>query len=127
MKKKRGVICPYCEKPAEYVDSSVVYGKSFGKLYLCQCVPGWAYVGCHKTTGEPLGTLADSETRDWRKMAHAAFDPLWKEKGWDRGDAYKWLSYQLGIPQEQCHIGMFDVARCKRVIDACRYLKYGHL
>ena len=121
----RIVLCDYCRKPAEKVDSKVVYGKSYGMIYLCKCVPGWAYVGIHKITGDPLGRLADNELREWKKMAHAAFDSIWKEQGWRRGDAYKWLGYQLGLPKKVCHIGMFDVDGCKRVIDACRVYKHG--
>lgn len=39
----RNVICPYCEKPAEFVDSSVIYGRSYGMIYLCRKCG--AYVG----------------------------------------------------------------------------------
>lgn len=65
--------------------------------------------------------------------AHAAFDPLWeaklrkrrKERGpeykkvYARGSGYKWLAGQLGIPRKECHIGMFDVDMCKRVVEIC--------
>ena len=62
--------------------------------------------------------------------AHAAFDPLWQRKLLKlekikgskrraRGDGYYWLSQQLGIPFEDCHIGMFDVDMCKRVVEIC--------
>ena len=29
-----GKICPYCGKPTEFVDSSVIYGRSYGMIYL---------------------------------------------------------------------------------------------
>ena len=29
-----GKICPYCGKPTEYVDSSIIYGRSYGMIYL---------------------------------------------------------------------------------------------
>ena len=75
--KNRIVICDYCGTPADFVDSSVVYhGHSFGMIYLCpRC---GAYVGVHKGSDKPLGRLANSELRNWKKAAHAAFDPLWK-------------------------------------------------
>ena len=75
--KGRIVICDYCGTPADFVDSSVVYhGHSFGMIYLCpRC---GAYVGVHKGSDKPLGRLANSELRNWKKAAHAAFDPLWK-------------------------------------------------
>lgn len=69
----RKVYCDYCGRQAEYVDSKVVYGKSYGMMYLCRnCM---AYVGVHKGTDKPLGRLANAELRYWKKRAHAVFDP----------------------------------------------------
>ena len=31
-----------------------------------------------------------------------------------------WLSAILHIPQEECHIGMFDVKTCRRVVEICK-------
>lgn len=76
----RKVYCDYCGRQAEYVDSKVVYGKSYGMMYLCRnCM---AYVGVHKGTDKPLGRLAQ----------------------------------KMGLPVEQTHIGMFDVAQCRKAI-----------
>lgn len=116
------VYCDYCGRRAEFVDSKVIYGKSYGMIYLCRCCPGYAYVGVHKGTDRPLGRLADMELRELKKLAHAAFDPLWKEgrfKG-HRKAAYAWLSEQMGLPQEKTHIGMFDTAQCERVVQICQ-------
>ena len=89
--KNRIVICDYCGTPADFVDSSVVYhGHSFGMIYLCpRC---GAYVGVHKGSDKPLGRLANSELRNWKKAAHAAFDPLWKYGPYRgrRNEAYRW-------------------------------------
>lgn len=42
----REVYCDYCGKRAEFVDSKVVHGRSYGMIYLCRhCM---AYVGVHK-------------------------------------------------------------------------------
>lgn len=116
------VYCDYCGRRAEFVDSKVVYGRSYGMIYLCRCHPGYAFVGVHKGTDRPLGRLADMELRELKKQAHAAFDPLWKEgrfKG-HRKAAYAWLSEQMGLPQEKTHIGMFDTAQCERVVQICQ-------
>ena len=57
----RKVYCDYCGRETEYVDSKVIYGKSYGKIYLCRnCM---AYVGVHKGTDKPLGRLANAELR----------------------------------------------------------------
>jgi hypothetical protein len=117
------------------LDSSArIYGKDYGLIYFCVDYPVCdAYVGVHEGTTEPLGRLANKELREWKIKAHAAFDPLWKaklkkrqlEKGeiykkhYARGSGYKWLATQLGIKKEECHIGMFDIDMCKKVVDIC--------
>ncbi|WP_278247013.1 zinc-finger-containing protein [Agathobaculum desmolans] len=73
----KDVICNYCGRKAELVDSKVIYGTSYGMMYLCRRCN--AYVGCHKGTDRPLGRLADAELRYWKKAAHAVFDPLWRQ------------------------------------------------
>lgn len=122
---RKGHICPYCLKNTEYVNSSEVYGKDFGKIYLCK--PCKAWVGVHQGTDNALGRLANAELREWRKAAHALFDQLWTakiNKGFSktkaRKSAYKWLGAQLGISPGDTHISWFDVDMCKKVIDICR-------
>jgi hypothetical protein len=71
----------------------------------------------HPFTAIPLGTLANAATREARKKAKAAFNPLWQGKRMSRTEAYQWLASALGIANvEECHIGWFDVAMCERVV-----------
>jgi len=124
----RPVTCPYCGKEAALTDSKEIYGTSYGMIWLCR--PCDAYVGVHANSKKhkPLGRLANRELREWKKRAHAAFDPLWRrkmqrdgvKKHEARGAGYTWLAKQLGISKAHCHIGMFDVEMCKRVIEICR-------
>lgn len=109
-----GKVCPYCKGKTEYVDSSCIYGKSFGMIYLCK--PCDAYCGVHKGTNNSLGRLANKELRQWKKEAHKFFDLIWKEKHESRGEAYKQLAKHLNIPSEYCHIGMFSVKTCQEVV-----------
>lgn len=51
--------------------------------------------------------------------AHDAFDPLWRDGRGNRSSRYRWLAAQLGIPPQECHIGMFDEQMCARVVDVC--------
>ena len=111
------VNCDYCGRKTEFVDSSVVYGRSYGMIYYCRTCRAW--VGVHKGTEQPLGRLANAELRYWKKQAHAAFDPIWKYGSMKRHNAYGWLSSQLNIPHDKTHIGMFDVGQCKQVIQVC--------
>lgn len=109
-----GKVCPYCKGKSEFVDSSVIYGTSYGMIYLCRkCV---AYCGVHKGTRNSLGRLANSELRFWKKEAHKYFDMVWKTEGMDRSELYKMLSESLSIPPEYCHIGMFSIITCKQVV-----------
>ena len=111
------VYCPYCGKEAELIDSSVIYGRSYGMAYICfDCD---AYVGTHKGTEKPLGRLANAELRKWKMRAHDAFDPIWKSRKMSRKKAYSWLAEKLKLPEEKTHIGMFDIGMCKKVIEIC--------
>ena len=119
-----GKICPYCGKDSIFVDSAEVYSKSYGMIYLCS--PCKAWVGVHKGTKNALGRLANSELREAKKEAHFFFDKLWNKKisqgtkkGKARGNAYVWLSKELGISLGDTHIGLFDVDICKKVVGIC--------
>lgn len=115
--------CPECGNPGRLVDSSIVYGRSYGPIWYCDCCKGATYVGCHKGTNEPLGTMATARLRYYRKRAHAAFDPLWKNKTakMDRDEAYWWLASRMGLEKDECHIAMFDEEQCKMAERVCRY------
>jgi len=118
MGRGQKILCDYCGRQAEYVDSAEIYnGKSYGMIYLCR--PCKAYVGVHRGSDKPLGRLADAELREWKKRAHAAFDPLWQYGRFKhrRNAAYAWLAEQMGLTKEETHIGMFDVQQCKQVIE----------
>ena len=110
------VKCQYCGKNAHYVDSKVIYGKSYGMIYLCK--PCRAYVGVHKGTDKPLGVLANAELREWKKKAHGSFDKLWNNRK-ERKKMYKWLSVQMGKEEKDTHIGMFSVEECMQVVEIC--------
>ena len=124
-----GLICPYCGNKTEYIDSSFVYAKSYGMIYICK--PCDAYVGVHKGTDKAMGRLADKLLRGAKIEAHYYFDQIartslinkiWKEyipNLSNRKKAYLWLSKQMNIPEEDCHIGMFDVGECNRVVEIC--------
>jgi hypothetical protein len=117
--------CPYCGKEAELVGGDVVYPHrpDLAHKKIWRCVPCDARVGCHDKSGEPLGRLANGPLRRAKMDAHAAFDPLWKrEMGgtMKRGDAYEWLAKQMGLTEDECHMGMFDLEQCNQVVRVCK-------
>lgn len=116
------VRCDYCGLPAELVDGATMYpsrpdlaGKS-----VYRCSPCGAWVGTHPGTTTPLGRLANAELRRWKANAHAVFDRLWRPGTMTRSQAYAWLAQRLAIEPAACHIGMFDVDQCRRVVEVCR-------
>lgn len=124
----RRVFCAYCGKEAEFVGGITLYPrrKDLHHLNFWLCEPCGAYVGCHAenaSPGEdgtrPLGRLANAELRAAKQRAHAIFDPIWKNGELTRPAAYRWLARELGIEDEACHIGEFDIDQCQAVIAAC--------
>jgi zinc-finger-containing domain len=113
------VICPYCGVDAKLITGDVIYRSrpDLSDLRFYFCKPCDAYVGTHKGTLNPLGRMANAELRKARMAAHAKFDPLWKSGGMKRNEAYKKLSDLLGIHVSQCHIAMFELDMCKRVLE----------
>ena len=133
------VVCPYCDQAAALVTGADVYPHrpDLSGLKFYRCDPCDAHVGCHRpgtwawvggakvtnTGTEPLGRLANAELRAAKKMAHDAFDPVWRDGGISRRDAYAWLAGVLGIELQQCHIGLFDTDQCAAVAHAVHALK----
>jgi hypothetical protein len=109
--------CIYCSSPVLFADSKIIYGKSYGNIYMCSLCD--AHVGIHKETDEPLGRLADATLRHWKQQAHDAFDQLWKGKSriMKRTEAYKIMQTLMGLPEEFCHIGSFNEDQCQELIE----------
>lgn len=131
--------CPYCGATAKLVGGEVIYPhrEDLYHLRFWECAPCDARVGVHRGTVTPLGRLANAELRTAKQMAHAAFDPLWKNwrdaypeisrgpralraKQKARSRAYEWMADAMGLKQEDAHIGMFDVEQCQRLIKRVR-------
>jgi len=115
------MICPYCDEKAKWCENKEIYGRNYGKSYMCYyCKPCDAYVGCHKNTRRELGTMANSELREWRKRAHRVLDPLWLKKP-DKKKArikvYSKLSKYFG---KDAHVGASNIEECKAIIYAIR-------
>jgi hypothetical protein len=130
------ITCPYCSRPAALVTGKVIYPhrKDLHEKTFWACMPCKAWVGCHPGTDVALGRLANEELRNAKRAAHAAFDPLWQpevqtgsknKRRKMRDAAYDALARVLNIPREECHIGMFDLDRCTRTVEACKTLKLG--
>lgn len=108
--------CPYCGCDARLADSKIIYGRSYGLVFICLNYPRCdAYVGVR--SGKPMGTMANAELREYRKLAHATFDRLWKSGAMTRSGAYRLLAERLGLQPVDAHIGLFDVNMCRKTIE----------
>lgn len=120
----RTVLCDYCEQPAKLVTGRDVYPHipKLAGLRLWKCAPCEAWVGTHKNSKDhaPLGRLANEALRTMKMRAHAAFDPLWKDGHFGRKEVYALLAEKLNIEVRDCHIGMFDIKTCEKVIAIAR-------
>lgn len=124
-------ICPGCNEPAELTDGTVIYPhrRDLSKHRFWRCAGCGGYVGCHPGSDRALGTPADGPLRSHRSLVHAAFDPLWRVNGGrkffrSRTRAYAWLAEAMGLPADQCHVGMFDHERCALALQ-CIYRDFG--
>ena len=109
------MICPICNKPAPWVENKEIYGRNYGKSYMCYyCKDCDTYVGCHNNTKTPLGTMATRELREYRKKVHAKIDPLWKTGKCSRGHLYSFITKMLG---HQYHTGESNIETCKTILE----------
>lgn len=107
--------CPFCNKEAVWCENKAIYGKNYGKSYMCYwCKTCDAYVGCHNNTKKPLGTMANRELREWRKKVHAVIDPYWKLGNMKRGQVYAELKKIFG---HAVHVGESDIEMCKKLVE----------
>jgi hypothetical protein len=114
-------VCPYCGERTRLVTGAVMYPRrdDLHDRRFWVCGPCDAYVGCHRGTSTPLGSLANGRLRRARRAAHAAFDPVWQQGTLPRGEAYRWLAEAMGLSPSQTHIGRFNEQQCAQVIALC--------
>lgn len=139
-----GPLCGECARV-----SSLVYGRDVylrGKLAkqpFWACVCG-ARVGCHPDSTRPLGTPASPRLRSLRNDLHAVIDPLWRDqapvhhRARAESDAYRlrqlarqrvyaFMAEALQINPRDCHVAMFDIARCETAMQAMSAVTYADI
>ena len=129
--KKQIVRCPYCGGTAILRDASYVYGNKSkgGKAYVCSHYPACnSYVGVHKGTTMPKGTLANKELRQKRIRAHSIFDQIWKQGILSKQEAYRWIADKFCLNDHEAHIGKFSDYMCEQLIhESQKVLRYNHV
>lgn len=104
------------------MDSKRIYRRSYGLIWICWSCRAW--VSC-RANGTPRGPLANAELRSWRRRAHLAFDRLWRTPE-ERTEAYTWLSQQMRVHPQACHIAQFNKYQCETAIELCHKLREDH-
>lgn len=127
---ERDVKCPECGAPMILRKTErFKWANGLARLfYGCSRYP--QCVACHGAhpDGTPLGIPGDGPTKAARIEAHEWLGKVQESRGWRPGKrdsgTYFWLGRKLGIAEEQirdkCHISMFDVPTCARVVQICK-------
>ena len=117
--KRKNLKCPYCGSTAVLQKASLVYGVNAidEHLYVCSHYPECnSYVGVHKGTLIPKGTLANGDLRNKRIQTHKVFSQLWRNGIMNKKQAYRWMQYKFCLSPEQAHIGQFSEYRCDELM-----------
>lgn len=121
--KRTKIRCPYCGAQAALRPSSVVYHEKARPgeyLYVCDRYPRCdSYVGAHKHSLLPMGTLANAGLRSKRIQAHRAFNRLWEDGPMEKWQAYQWMQAKFSLRSDQAHIAMFSEYMCDQLIAVC--------
>lgn len=117
----RKVVCPYCGNDCKITTGDKLFGMPDLKdKILYQCAPCDAHIGCHKGTDIPFGIPARKHLRSLRTVVHDKFDKLWTDKKLARILAYRWMAQELGVSQDQAHIGLMDQNQCDKILRALK-------
>ena len=115
-KQTEKLYCPYCGRMAVLRPAKHVYGSrnldSGNYLYVCSGYPSCdSYIGVHKKTMRPMGTLANGALRHKRIEAHRALNQV----------------VNSGMmTQKDMHIGKFSEYRCEETARECKALLEQH-
>lgn len=85
--------------------------------YVCSNYPKCdSFVIADPVTKQPRGSLADSNLRRLRYLAHNQFDRLHQSGRMTRKEAYRWLAHVTQSPTGHAHIGHMGAYYCQVVI-----------
>lgn len=93
----------------------------------CSMYPACLHThGAHRN-GKPLGIPANRRTRGARYRLHREFDQFWKSGAMSRRQAYGALAGLMGMTEDECHIGRFDLQQCERAIELLSGISTGNV
>lgn len=105
----------FCVKDSKKIEAKQITGKEIYphridlySLKFYQCPICNNYVGTHKNSGLPLGSIPTPELKKARMAIHRLIDPLWKTKKISRGKLYAIISEKLGKPYHSAELNNFE-------------------
>lgn len=124
-KQTEKLYCPYCGRMAVLRPAKHVYGSrnldSGNYLYVCSGYPSCdSYIGVHKKTMRPMGTLANGDLRHKRIEAHRALNQVVNSGMMTKKGIYIWLQNRFGLREKDMHIGKFSEYRCEETAGNAR-------
>jgi ssDNA-binding Zn-finger/Zn-ribbon topoisomerase 1 len=109
--------CPWCGK-----DMTLRTDKVGRLFYGCEGFPECKYTHGAYPDGIPFGARdPDTIYKMYRRLAHAAFDEIWRYGQMSRREAYDLLNQWLGVTN--AHMGSMSTEECLQVIEAVKKYK----
>lgn len=124
--------CPYCDAAVQlvtYEDADWPLlghprpdGTGIESLWMC--IPCWAWTRRAHHEYQPTNTVAVAVDRKRRRHAHRWLDEMWRtapafRRAAARVQAYRWLAGEMGVAEEECHIGLFTGDRLRQALTIC--------
>lgn len=119
---KKNILKCHCGAIAVLRPASFIHGENAISryVYVCPRYPACdSYVGTHKKSKKPLGTLAGKELRRKRIKAHKVFNQIWIHNIMQKWQAYKWMQAKFSLNSDQAHIAKFSEHMCDELIAVC--------
>ncbi len=114
---KMKISCYVCGKitDANLVKGNIIYPHrpDLYNLNFYQCPDCKSYVGTHKDSNKPLGSIVTKEVKNARISIHNLIDPIWKTEKIKRKKLYKKISNSLGY---EYHTGNIETIKKARKI-----------
>lgn len=124
--ERKTIKCNVCGGEAILIKTQLKHSRSG---YLYKCLNCGASVGTHiANPHEPLGTLADSETKNKRRELHIWFDKLWRNHD-ERETYYQKLADELNIDRQYCHFAKMESEMLDKALEIVKkwwFEKYDH-
>lgn len=110
--------CHLCQSPVRLVHNREIFNEEAGDWpYAYMCTKCKAYVGLHRRTDVPLGTLATPKTHELRSHIKYLVNRLFRPaSGEPLSKMYADFSNLVNIPSHRCHVDFFDEETCKSVL-----------